>query len=114
MDISSNLRFSNSTSFRLFTEGVQALQSYELNARKDSLEKAGDRLAECVANYPDVLPRLYLGIVRTQQGEALNEAVHLLREVLDRKVPELISTAKYYLAEAYVSKYTPEDIARAD
>jgi tetratricopeptide (TPR) repeat protein len=114
MGISSQLRFSDSNSFRLFTEGVQQLQSYELSARADSLEKAADKLAQCVANYPDILPRLYLGIVRAQQGEEPDEAVNLLREVLDRNVPELSATAKYYLAEVYLSKYTPEDIAHAD
>jgi hypothetical protein len=114
MGISSQLRFSDSNSFRLFTEGVEQLQSYELNAKADSLEKAADKLAECVANYPDILPRLYLGIVRAEQGEELEEAVHLLREVLDRNVPELRTTATYYLAEAYLLKYTAEDIAYAD
>src|ERR1700722_9182501 len=114
MGISSQLRFSDSNSFRLFTEGVEQLQSYEVNAKADSLEKAADKLAECVANYPDILPRLYLGIVRAEQGEELEEAVHLLREVLDRNVPELRTTATYYLAEAYLLKYTAEDIAYAD
>jgi tetratricopeptide (TPR) repeat protein len=114
MGISPQLRFSDSNSFRLFTEGVEQLQSYELNARAESLEKAAGKLAECVANYPDVLPRLYLGIVRAEQGEELDEAMRLLREVLDRNVPELRSTAKYYLAEAYLLKYTAKDIAYAD
>lgn len=114
MGVSPQLRFSDSTSFRLFTEGVQQLQFYEQSARADSLEEAADKLSQCVANYPDILPRLYLGIVRAQQGEEPDEAVHLLQEVLDRNVPELRATAKYYLAEAYLSKYTAEDIAQAD
>lgn len=114
MGISPQLRFSDSKSFRLFTEGLEQLQSYEINAKGDSLEKAADKLAECVANYPDVLPRLYLGIVRAEQGEEADEAAELLREVLDRNVPELRATAKYYLAEVYLSKYTTDDIARAD
>lgn len=114
MGISPHLRFSDSKSFRLFTEGVEQLQSYELNAKADSLEKAAKKLAECVANYPDILPRLYLGIVRAEQGEELDEAMRLLREVLDRDVPELRATAKYYLAEAYLVKYTAKDIAYAD
>jgi tetratricopeptide (TPR) repeat protein len=114
MGIPSQLRFSNSESFRLFTEGLEELQSYEANAKGGSLEKAADKLAECVKNYPDVLPRLYLGIVRAEQGEEPDEAAELLREVLNRNVPRLHPTAKYYLAEVYISKYTPEDIAHAD
>jgi tetratricopeptide (TPR) repeat protein len=113
MDVSPNLRFSNSRSFRLFTEGVLALQTYEQNAQKTSLDKAAGKLAECVSNYKDVLPRLYLGIVRYYQGEAVDEAISLLTEVLGRGVPELIPTAKYYLAEAYVSQYTTDSIEHA-
>jgi len=114
MGISSQLRFSDSESFRLFTEGVEQLQAYEMNAKGGSLEKAADKLAECVRNYPDVLPRLYLGIVRAEQGEEPDEAAELLHEVLDRNLPELSATAKYYLAEVYISKYTTADITRAD
>ena len=114
MGVSPNLRFSSSRSFRLFTEGVQALQSYEQAAQKTFLDRAASKLAECVSNFQDVLPRLYLGIVRFYQGEAAGEAIALLREVLDRDLPELNSTAKYYLAETYVSKYTTDDISRAD
>lgn len=114
MDASPNLRFSNSRSFRLFTEGVQALRSYEQSAQKASLDKAANILAECVSDYQDVLPRLYLGIVRYHQGEAIGDAVTLLNNVLDRKIPELKPTATYYLAEAYASKYTDKGIDDAD
>jgi tetratricopeptide (TPR) repeat protein len=114
MGISSQLRFSDSQSFRLFTEGVEQLQAYEMNAKGGSLEKAADKFAECVRNYPDVLPRLYLGIVRAEQGEEPDQAAELLHDVLDRNLPELSATAKYYLAEVYISKYTADDIAQAE
>lgn len=114
MSISPNLRFTDGRSFRLFTEGVQALQSYERNARQGALETAAERFNECVSNYRDVLPRLYLGMVRVYQGEAFEEAVTLLEDVLSRDIPELRPTAKYYLAEAHVSTYRPKDIERAD
>ena len=114
MGVPPNLRFSNGRSFRLFTEGVQALKAYEQNAQKASLENAAGKFSECVSNYKDVLPRLYLGIVRYYQGEAIDEAVSWLTEVLERNIPELIPTAKYYLAEAYVSKYTTDDIDHAN
>ncbi len=114
MNISADLQFTDSQSFRLFTEGVQALQSYERSASKESLVTAANRLRECVSKYPDILPRLYLGIVRTFQGyEGVDEALTLLHDVLNRS-PQLRSTAKYYLADAYVAKYTPEAFEKAD
>jgi len=114
MSISPSLRFSDTNSFRLFTEGVQALQSFERTAKKEALQTAAERFHECVSNYRDVLPRLYLGIVRTYQGEAFDEAVALLQDVLNRNIPELSATAKYYMAEALVSAYGAQQIAQAD
>ncbi len=115
MSVPANLRFSDNKSFRLFTEGLQALQSYERSAKPDALKKAAGKFQECVSNYQqDVLPRLYLGIVKTYEGESLKEAIGLLQNVVDRKIPELTATAKYYLAEAYVAKYAPGDLDRAN
>jgi tetratricopeptide (TPR) repeat protein len=114
MSMPQNLRFTDAKSFRLFTEGVQALQAYERNAKQEALDTAAERFNECVSNYRDVLPRLYLGMVRVYQGESFEEAAALLQDVLNRDIDELRSTAKYYLAEAHVSTYRVKDIERAD
>ena len=115
MSVPTNLRFSDSRSFRLFTEGLQALQSYERSAKPDALRKAAGKFEECVNDYQqDVLPHLYLGIVKTYQGESLKGAISLLQDVVDRNIPEVTATAKYYLAEAHVAKYSPDDFDRAN
>lgn len=109
-----SLRFTDGRRFRLFTEGVQALQAYERNAKQEALNTAAARFSECVSNYRDVLPRLYLGMVRVYQGESFEEAAALLQEVADRNIDDLRPTANYYLAEAYVTTYREENIERAD
>lgn len=115
MSVPTNLRFSDSRSFRLFTEGLQALQSYERSAKVDALKKAAGKFEECVNDYQqDVLPHLYLGIVKTYEGESLKGAIGLLQDVLDRNIPEISATAKYYLAEAHFEQYGSEGLDRAN
>lgn len=73
------LRFSDDNSFRLFIEGLGALQLYEKEASKShprqfSLEHwmkvALNRLSKCVSQYPiDPLPRFYLGIALATRNQ---------------------------------------------
>jgi len=103
-------QFSNSESFRLCTEGLQALERFERRASRSDLELAENRLGECVRLYPgDILPKFYLGSVKTLVGyRGLGEAVTLLSEVAERGRGDLKASAQYNLAVARIEQYESE------
>lgn len=72
------LRFTNEKSFGLFMEGLHSLQLYDDETsreqpRKSKLERsmqdALDSLRDCVSQYPDLLPRFYLGVALTMRNQ---------------------------------------------
>lgn len=115
MSLRSELKFTNTHSFRLFTAGVEALQAYEREAHSEILSQAAASLEECVRIYPnDMLPVFYLGVVKTLQGySGLDQARALFQKILDQGIAELEPAAKFHLAWAHLEQYTPEgfDIA---
>jgi tetratricopeptide (TPR) repeat protein len=116
LGLADDLQLSNSDSFRLFTEGVVALDSYERSGAPGSLETAGARLTQCVQKYPaDVLPRLYLGIAKSFLGDMnQQEAIRFLQSVESSGVESLRLPAKYNLATAYIEEYSSESMRRAE
>ena len=68
-------------SFRLCTEGIEALERFERQASATQLRIAETRLEECVRLYPsDLVPKFYLGSVKTLTGYAgLDRAEELKR-----------------------------------
>jgi tetratricopeptide (TPR) repeat protein len=111
-----SLQFTDAVSFRLCTEGVRALEQYEREASSADLDRAVDRLGQCVQKYPnDLLPKFYLGSVKILQGyEGLNEAEGLLSEVIQRADENLVFPAKYNLAVAKVEKYDESSFQDAE
>jgi tetratricopeptide (TPR) repeat protein len=111
-----DLRFSAAESFRLCTQGLRFLEQYESTTSAESLKKADEDLSRCVALYPsDVLPKFYLGSVKTLQGfEGLEEAKSLFSEVIEKGGPALSFAAKYNLAVANVEEYSPEGFSTAE
>jgi tetratricopeptide (TPR) repeat protein len=111
-----DLRFTAVESFRLCTQGLRSLEQYESTTSPDSLKKAEDDLSRCVALYPsDVLPKFYLGSVKSLQGyEGLEEAKSLFNDVIEKAGPALSVAAKYNLAVANVEDYSLEGFARAE
>lgn len=109
--------FGTVESFRLCTEGLQALERYERQpAEKGNLKKAEERFQECVAKYPDeMLPKFYLGSVKTLRGyTGLDEAVPLLQSVVEQGTPDLQFAAQFNLAAAYIEKYEPRAFDKAE
>jgi tetratricopeptide (TPR) repeat protein len=103
-------------SFRLFTEGVQALVSYERTSAADHLKAAVAFLTECVQKYPaDLLPRFYLGIAQSLRGyDGLNAAAENLGYVINAGSKTLSLSARYNLAATYVEHHTDADLGRAE
>lgn len=112
----SKLRFSGVESFRLCTQGLRALEQYESSTSKDDLRRAEQQLDECVRLHPsDVLPKFYLGSVKTLMGyDGLDYAKLLFQEVIDQGDATLSFAAKYNLAVAYVETYTAEGFSKAE
>ena len=108
--------FANSESFRLCTEGLQALERYERRASRADLEAAEIQLLECVRRYPaDMLPKFYLGSVKTLTGyRGLNEAVALLTEVIEGGPENLRAVATYNLAAAHIQQYDETGFKEAE
>jgi hypothetical protein len=106
-----SFKFSSTKSFQLFTQGLQALQSYERDANFATLRDAAGNFGECVRRFPnDVLPHFYYGIVKTLEGyDGLDEAIEQFNLVLCSRADDLIPDTKYNLAVAYLEKYTPDD-----
>lgn len=73
------LQFSEMGSFRLCTLGLRALEQYENSASEGDLRLAEESFGKCVQRFPsDVLPKFYLGTVKTLKGyEGLDEAKSL-------------------------------------
>jgi tetratricopeptide (TPR) repeat protein len=111
-----DLRFTAVESFRLCTQGLRSLEQYESTTSPDSLKRAEDDLSRCVALYPsDVLPKFYLGSVKSLQGyEGLEQAKSLFTEVIEKAGPALSVAAKYNLAVANVEDYSLEGFATAE
>jgi tetratricopeptide (TPR) repeat protein len=111
-----DLRFSAAESFRLCTQGLRFLEHYESTTSVESLKKAEEDLSRCIELYPsDVLPKFYLGSVKTLQGyDGLAEAKSLFNEVIEKGGPALSFAAKYNLAVANVEDYSPEGFSTAE
>ncbi len=111
------LALSCSESFRLFSEGLQALTAYEQSAEKSCLETANQRLELCVNKYPaDVLPKFYLGIAKSFLGDMqhLEEAINYFRSVESINIHTLRLSTKYNMAASYIEKYNDTDMQRAE
>ena len=108
--------FSAGESFRLCTEGLQALERYEREPSGHQLDLAQQRLQECVRRYPaDLIPKFYLGSVKTLAGYAgLEDAEQLLTEVVERGSGDLRLAAQYNLAVAHIERYDSAGFDRAD
>src|ERR1035441_5855066 len=104
---SAKLPFPNRDSFRLCSEGLQALERFERQASRADLDVAEERLAKCVRLYPsDIVPKFYLGSVKTLVGyRGLNEAIALLADVVEQGPDELKPAAQYNLAVAHIEQY---------
>jgi predicted Zn-dependent protease len=113
---SDDLQFSAAESFRLCTQGLRFLEQYESSTSPDSLNKAEEDLSRCVALYPsDVLPKFYLGSVKTLRGyEGLEEAKLLFNQVIEQAGPSLSFAAKYNLAVANVEEYSIDGFSEAE
>ena len=109
-------RFSAAESFRLCTQGLRLLEQYESGASAESLQMAEADLSRCVELFPsDVLPKFYLGSVKTLRGyEGLEEAKSLFNQVIEEGGPSLSFAAKYNLAVANVEEYSPEGFLEAE
>jgi tetratricopeptide (TPR) repeat protein len=108
--------FGDARSFQLFVESLRALQSYEVDPAPAKLDTAATKLQKCVDTYPaDTLPRFYLGMARTLQGdENVDQAIQLFKEIADSGPPSLRRPAQYNLAAAHVEKYTSADFLKAE
>jgi tetratricopeptide (TPR) repeat protein len=115
MNTAANVRFTSTESFQLFAQGLESLQAYESNPEREKLDGAETKLQACVSKYPrDVLPRFYLGVVKTLRGYAgLDEAIREFDYVLKSGVEELVPDAKFNLAVAHIERYTAEDFQKA-
>ncbi len=115
MNTGANVRFTSTESFQLFAQGLESLQAYESNAAREKLDGAETKFQACVSKYPhDVLPRFYLGVVKTLRGYAgLAEAIREFEYVLKSGIEELVPDAKFNLAVAHIERYTPEDFKKA-
>jgi hypothetical protein len=111
-----DLRFSAAESFRLCTLGLRSLEQYEDNTEPELLQKAEDELSRCVELYPaDVLPKFYLGSVKTLKGyDGIEEAKLLFHQVIEQGSPALSFAAKYNLAVANVEEYSPKGFSEAE
>jgi tetratricopeptide (TPR) repeat protein len=111
----SNLQFSEMASFRLCTQGLRALEQYENSASETDLRLAEESLGKCVQRYPsDVLPKFYLGSVKTLKGYGgLDEAKLLFSDVIAQGDPSLAFAAKYNLAIANVEEYSDKGFSEA-
>jgi hypothetical protein len=111
-----DLRFSAAESFRLCTLGLRSLEQYEDKTEPELLQKAEDDLSRCVELYPaDVLPKFYLGSVKTLKGyDGIEEAKLLFHQVIEQGGPALSFAAKYNLAVANVEEYSPEGFSEAE
>jgi tetratricopeptide (TPR) repeat protein len=111
-----DLRFSAAESFRLCTLGLRSLEQYEDETEPELLQKAEDDLSLCVELYPaDVLPKFYLGSVKTLKGyDGIEEAKLLFNQVIQLGGPALSFAAKYNLAVANVEEYSPEGFSEAE
>lgn len=103
--------FSTSESFRHFTEGLAALQAFEREKKQEKLTEAGEHFAECVRQWPqDMLPRFYLGIVRSIQDEPdFEETIRHFRYIVDNGPEIYRPNAQYNLAVAYYERGRSED-----
>jgi hypothetical protein len=110
------LRFSETQSFRLCTQGLRALEQYEKSASKEDLDRAEERLGQCVELYPsDALPKFYLGSAKILKGYAgLEEAQDLFNQVIRQGDPALSFAAKYNLAVVHVERYKDADFSEAE
>jgi tetratricopeptide (TPR) repeat protein len=115
MNTGANVRFTSTESFQLFAQGLESLQAYESNAAHEKLDGAEIKLQACVSKYPhDVLPRFYLGVVKTLRGYAgLDEAIREFEYVLKSGIEELVPDAMFNLAVAHIERYTPADFQKA-
>ena len=109
------LQFSEMGSFRLCTLGLRALEQYENSASEGDLRLAEESFGKCVQRFPsDVLPKFYLGTVKTLKGyEGLDEAKSLFLEVISKGDASLSFAAKYNLAIANVEEYTDQSFFTA-
>lgn len=110
------LKLSAPESFRLFSQGVQALATYERTSLVRFLDSALESLAACVAKYPaDLLPKFYLGVAQSLRGYAgLDPARENLKQVINSGNKSLRRTARYNLAAAYVEAYSNEMFGKAE
>jgi tetratricopeptide (TPR) repeat protein len=113
---SAKIPFTNSESFRLCTEGLQALERFERQASRTDLEIAESQLGHCVRRYPtDMVPKFYLGSVKTLVGyRGLDEAIMLLTDVVERGPADLKPAAQYNLAVAHIERYDDLSFERAE
>jgi tetratricopeptide (TPR) repeat protein len=109
-------QFTEARSFRLCTEGIEALERFERQASAAQLHLAETRLEECVRLYPsDLIPKFYLGTVKTLTGySGLDRAEELLKEVAESGVDELRIPAQLNLAVAYIERYDLDAFTEAD
>jgi tetratricopeptide (TPR) repeat protein len=109
-------QFTEARSFRLCTEGIEALERFERQASPTQLHIAESKLEECVRLYPsDLIPKFYLGTVKTLTGYAgLDRAEVLLKEVVASGPDELRIAARFNLAVSYIERYNLEAFAKAD
>jgi tetratricopeptide (TPR) repeat protein len=115
MPASDELKFTSTESFQLFTEGLRSLQAYGREANYSALERAAARLEECTRKFPaDVLPKFYLGVVKTELGyRGLDDAISVFHSILETKAEQLKPAAEYNLAVALMRRYTPGDLENA-
>jgi tetratricopeptide (TPR) repeat protein len=108
-------QFSEMASFRLCTQGLRALEQYENEASENALRLAEENLGRCIQKFPsDLLPKFYLGTVKTLKGYGgLDEAKLLFTEVMRGGDPSLAFAAKYNLAVANVEEYTDRGFSEA-
>jgi tetratricopeptide (TPR) repeat protein len=111
----STLQFSEMASFRLCTQGLRALEQYENSAAENDLRLAEESLGKCVQQFPtDVLPKFYLGTVKTLRGyTGLDEAKLLFSDVMREGDPVLAMAAQYNLAIANLEQYTDAGFSEA-
>lgn len=109
------LPFTSGDSLRLCTDGLQALERFERTRIPRDLKAAERDFGECVQRYPDdMLPKFYLGSVKTLLGyEGLDEAVTLLSDVVKNGPKDLRINAQYNLAVAHVERYSEDGFRNA-
>ena len=113
---SNELQLSSPSSFRLFSDGVVALNDYEQTTKASALERAKEHLELCVESFPeDVLPRFYLGLVASLLGDMnQDEAIKLFKSVETSRIESIRLPAKYNLAATFIERYDSKGFDEAE